>query len=296
MHTLISRWRRPSWPGLLLAVALLGACTIHEEVTGAVTAPVGYDSFAPTGDAPGADPQGRDAAGSDAAGSDAAGGDAAGSDAGSLTAGEDARPEDAAEDAPGPEADSAQEPADAHPTADVAPADVWAPPQIDAAASQDVPETSAAPGEDQIDLAAVVVIKGAPGIAQWPVTAQLTDVAVAEDELCTWHTKAGQWPTVPFFDDPENPIEGNQWLFANIGGTWYGGAGEWLRPAQECKVVKSANIGPDEFYNDDEEPLHSWVPAPGELVGVMVSTPARAWPAMATLDERSNVVLVPWSW
>ena len=33
---------------------------------------------------------------------------------------------------------------------------------------------------------------------------------------------------------------------------------------------------------------------PGEVFGLMVTTPARAWPDMRTLDERSNVVLVRW--
>jgi hypothetical protein len=161
-------------------------------------------------------------------------------------------------------------------------------------AQQDVTVTCAEPGQDQINLAQVIVIKGAPGVASWPITSTLTSVTVAESELCTYHSMSGQWPTVPFFGDPENPIEGNQWLFANIGGQWYGGAGEWLRPGQQCKIVDARNIGPDEFYNDSDEPLHSWIPSSGELVGVMVSTPARAYPDMATLNQRSNVILVPW--
>jgi hypothetical protein len=44
----------------------------------------------------------------------------------------------------------------------------------------------------------------------------------------------------------------------------------------------------------DREPLHSWHPQPGEVVGVMASTPARLWPAMRTVDERTNVVLIQW--
>lgn len=159
--------------------------------------------------------------------------------------------------------------------------------------AQGVDVSCAAPGEDAFDLSAAIIVKGAPGVATWPMTATLDEVTIASEELCTYHSKAGQWPTVPFFDDPENPIEGNQWYFANIGGTWYGGAGEWLRPGQQCKIVNTDALGPDEFYGG-EEPLYSWIPEPGELIGVMVSTPARAWPAMATLDERSNVVLVPW--
>jgi len=36
------------------------------------------------------------------------------------------------------------------------------------------------------------------------------------------------------------------------------------------------------------------VPKPGELVGYAVSASARALPAMATVQERTDVVLVPW--
>jgi hypothetical protein len=32
----------------------------------------------------------------------------------------------------------------------------------------------------------------------------------------------------------------------------------------------------------------------GEGVGYAASTPARAWPQMATKDERTNAVVVPW--
>ncbi|HEY7056529.1 MAG TPA: hypothetical protein VH458_08400, partial [Vicinamibacterales bacterium] len=94
----------------------------------------------------------------------------------------------------------------------------------------------------------------------------------------------------PFFDDPGPVLEGNQWVFANIGGTWYAGAADWYRPGQGCKGVNN-NIGVDSF---DREPLHSWHPQPGEVVGVMASTPARLWPAMRTVDERTNVVLIQW--
>jgi hypothetical protein len=56
--------------------------------------------------------------------------------------------------------------------------------------------------------------------------------------------------------------------------------------------VTAQSIGADAFYG--REPLGSWVPRPGEVFGVMASTPARAWPSMRTVDERSNVVLIRW--
>ena len=112
--------------------------------------------------------------------------------------------------------------------------------------------------------------------------------------LCIWHTRLGQWPSTIFFNDPNTLVEGNQWVIANIGGRWYGGAAEWYRPGQACKDVTAENIAADAFYYDEQEPLRSWRPAVGEVFGLMSTTPARAWPAMRTLDERTNVVLVRW--
>lgn len=144
---------------------------------------------------------------------------------------------------------------------------------------------------DAIDLRRVVVVKG-ENIADWEVTSRMTRVLASNrDGLCTGHTRSGLWPRLAFFGDPQVEVEGNQWVFARINGTWYGGAGEWLRPGQTCKgVVPVSHVGCGVFY--DSQPLKSWVPRRGELVGFAVSAPARAgrWGEA----ERSNVVLIRW--
>jgi len=150
-----------------------------------------------------------------------------------------------------------------------------------------------APSADEIDLNQVTIVLG-PAITYWPQTSTVTDTKAVDHNLCIWHTSLGQWPTTLFFDDPTTLVEGNQWVFANINGHWYGGAADWYRPGQACKDVTADTIGRDAFYNPSQEPLHSWVPRPGETFGLMSSTPARAWPAMRTLDQRTNVVLVRW--
>jgi hypothetical protein len=146
---------------------------------------------------------------------------------------------------------------------------------------------------DQIDLNQVQIMLG-PNVATWPQTSTVTSTTAVDHQLCIYHTKLGQWPSTIFFDDPSTLVEGNQWIFANINGQWYGGAGDWYRPGQACKDVTPQSIAHDAFYSDNMEPLRSWVPQPGEVFGLMSSTPARAWPAMRTLDERTNVVLVHW--
>jgi hypothetical protein len=154
-----------------------------------------------------------------------------------------------------------------------------------------IPTPAPVPPADEIDLNQVTIVLGPANIASWPQTATVTGTKASQGELCVYTTKTGLWPTSLFFDT-NALIEGNQWVFANIGGRWYGGAGEWQRPGQACKPVPLENMGADTFYGDNMEPLRSWRPQPGEVFGVMASTPARAWPSMRTVDERSNVVLI----
>lgn len=144
---------------------------------------------------------------------------------------------------------------------------------------------------DEIDLRTTTILLGPSAFASWPVASAVSNVRQGGGELCIFHSSLGQWPSTQFFDDPNTLVEGNQWVFAFIGGRWYGGAADWYRPGQACKGVDAQSIGHDAF---SQEPLHSWVPQPGELYGVAASTPARAWPAMATVDQRSNTKTARW--
>lgn len=146
---------------------------------------------------------------------------------------------------------------------------------------------------DEIDLRQVSYTHG-PDISQWPVTVTLTRVTQgvgSPDEVCTYFTHQGEWPPVIFYGELETLVEGNQWYFARINGRWHGVPGEWFRPGVACKFGQSAeDIGKDSTM---DEPMHSWRPRPGELVGYGVSTPARNYPSMKSLDERSQVILAP---
>jgi hypothetical protein len=141
---------------------------------------------------------------------------------------------------------------------------------------------------DQIDMKSVVIEYGAD-IRSWTVDSTITSVTRNGTTFCTNHTKAGQWPVLPFLGDPSVQVEGNQWFFAKIGGTWYGGANEWLRPGQTCKDV-GGNIGADNFRGAPH--LSQWTPHSGEVLGIAVSTPARN--GQEGTAERSNVVLFTW--
>jgi hypothetical protein len=153
-------------------------------------------------------------------------------------------------------------------------------------------QTFATPAsQPSFDLSSAVIVVGPSNFATWPATSTVTNYSTSSSQICIYHTMLGKWPTVAFFGDPSTLIEGNQWYFAYINGKWYGGAGEWLRPGQACKGFAG---GPNEFYNPSQEPLHSWIPQNGDQVGLADSTPARAWPNMATLNQRTNIVVVTW--
>ncbi len=150
-----------------------------------------------------------------------------------------------------------------------------------------------------IDLTKVVYLLG-PNLSSWRETGKITSIeqdgnAATGGLMCIAFTDPG-WPGALWIyggDDPTFKIYGNQWYFANINGTWYAGAGEWLyRGAAICKAGQGTRtIGPDSGFGN---PFASWVPKQGELVGYAATASARALPQMATVQERTDVVLKPW--
>jgi hypothetical protein len=140
---------------------------------------------------------------------------------------------------------------------------------------------------DEINVNAITIALG-EDIRGWAVTSTVISARHTGDDMCISHTKQGQWPRLPWFGDSSVLVEGNQWFFANIGGKWYGGANEWLRPGQDCKLI-DGHVGHGGFGGSI---LFNWTPAPGEIVGVAVSTPARS--GQWGTAERSNIVLMRW--
>lgn len=136
-------------------------------------------------------------------------------------------------------------------------------------------------GTDDINASSVVYLHA--NISSWAVTSTVTRVTIDPgSQICIFHTKAGKWPT-PF----EHNVEGNVWAFANINGTWHGATWEWIRSGQVCKHIEKEW---PRFATP--APMSSWRPRSGELVGFGTSTHARN--ARRTINERSNIVLVPW--
>jgi hypothetical protein len=149
-----------------------------------------------------------------------------------------------------------------------------------------------------IDLRKVVFLHS-PDVSGWRETGTLH--LVEQDgggvgPMCMSFSDPGwpdsRWPYGRPGDDPNFGVYANQWYFARIGGTWYGGAGEWIyRGAGVCKAGQGTRtIGPDSGFGP---PFNTWVPKVGELVGYMVSSVARPG-VQRTVDERTNIVLQPW--
>lgn len=148
-----------------------------------------------------------------------------------------------------------------------------------------------------IDLSKVVYLNS-PNASNWARTGflQLVEQDGAGDgPMCTKFTDPG-WPDSPwpYGEEPgKYTVFANQWYFARIGGAWYGGAGEWIYRAagSVCKAGQTTtNIGPDSGFG---YPFSTWRPAVGELVGYMVSSVARPG-VPRTVDQRTNIVVLPW--
>lgn len=140
-------------------------------------------------------------------------------------------------------------------------------------------------GDDFDIRKAIVVGPNAGDVADWAATSQVLSVAITGGEICIRHTKAGQWPIVPYYGAE---LETNFWIFAQINGQWYGGTFSNVRPGQTCKAMTAGELG-DHVKG---APMSSWRPRAGEPVALMASAPARF--EFRSVRERSNVVVTTW--
>ena len=148
------------------------------------------------------------------------------------------------------------------------------------------PPTVPPDADDDLDLSTVRFLH--TNVSGWKVTSTVTGTRITTQEICIFHTGASKWPA-------PGKSYGNPWIIAKIGGTWYAGTFEWMRPGQACKALNPAGggtiakrIGP----HVKVEPLKSWRPKKGEIVGLMMSGKARD--SRRSVEQRSNVVLVKW--
>ncbi|MBR6022256.1 MAG: hypothetical protein IK066_07545 [Kiritimatiellae bacterium] len=119
-------------------------------------------------------------------------------------------------------------------------------------------------------------------VSGWPVTANLR-ASVSGSTVTLSYDKSRAWPAV-------DGVCANCWAIVNIGGKWYAGTFEYLRPGQNSKPAGTLSGAAGDHFK--VSPLSSWRPQSGEVFGLMVSGLCRG--GLSNVQERSNIVMVRW--
>jgi hypothetical protein len=147
-------------------------------------------------------------------------------------------------------------------------------------------------GVDFDSLGPVLIVGGSPDVRTWAVTSRITSLVFSPGNLHLEHTRFGQWPAVDIGGGTLQ--ESTLWVFFKINGQWYATGGERFRPGQRDRDLSSPSaIGPGWFYNPTWSPMSGYVPRPGEQVGFMIVSGSTRSDFNAPVQERSNVLLIP---
>lgn len=148
---------------------------------------------------------------------------------------------------------------------------------------------------DGLDLAGVRILNS-HDVHSWPITSTITKLEFRSSGVHVEHSKnvgAGAWPN---FRPPgwDGDLQYTLWIFLRLGGQWYGSG--CIQYWQSC----DQNGGPPEEYAknwyyaaDRWAPMTGHQPSPGELVGFMVSAGDARNSGAQSVQERSNIVRVP---
>lgn len=148
---------------------------------------------------------------------------------------------------------------------------------------------------DGLELS-TVQIHNSPDVRGWPATAQITKLEFRSTGVHVEHTKntgQGAWPNFrPAGWDGD--LQSTLWIFLSIGGQWHGSG--CIQFWQSC----DQNGGPPErfaknwYYAADRwAPMTGRQPEPGDMVGFMVSAGDARNNGQQSVQERSQVVVLP---
>lgn len=146
-----------------------------------------------------------------------------------------------------------------------------------------------------IDLS-TVVIHNSPDVRDWPATSTITRLEFRVGGVHIEHTKRdgpGAWPN---FRPPgwDGDLQYTLWLIERIDGVWHASGG--IQYWQDCDQNGGApeNFAASWFYAPDRwAPMTGYQPAPGETVGFMVTAGDARNNGTQSVQERSNIVVLP---
>ena len=140
-------------------------------------------------------------------------------------------------------------------------------------------------------LGQVTIVGGSPDVSTWPATSRITSLRFSPGNIHLEHTKLNQWPGVDIGGALQ---ESTLWVFYRINGRWYATGAERWRPGQTDKALSAPSaITNGWFYNANWAPMNTYYPQVGEQVGFMVVAGSTRADTRAPVQERSNILMVP---
>lgn len=146
-----------------------------------------------------------------------------------------------------------------------------------------------------INLSSVEILNS-PDVRGWAETATITRLEFRVGGVHVEHTKRegpGAWPN---FRPPgwDGDLQYTLWLIEQVQGRWFASGGIQFWQACDQNGGSPENFAAGWYYAADRwAPMTGHQPAPGDLVGFMVTAGDARNNGTQTVQERSNVVAIP---
>lgn len=158
-------------------------------------------------------------------------------------------------------------------------------------------------GTDAVDLSTATITRESPNVRGWPIKATLSSIGLSADGNMTIDfTKRNGPDAWPFVISPEGgEIQYTLWIGCLIGGHWHF-AGSILcisRGVDDNYVPTGPTLAPGHlpknWYYFAADPMATYQPKPGEQVAWFLTAGVQRRTDIHTIEERTNVVLTPFS-
>lgn len=139
-------------------------------------------------------------------------------------------------------------------------------------------------------------IHNSPDVKAWAETAQITKLEFRSTGVHVDHTKRDGPQSWPDFTPPgwDGPLQYTLWIFLQIAGEWHGsGCIQFWRTCEENGGAPEDFATGWYYAKDRWGPMAGHQPAPGELVGFMVTAGDARNNGTRSVEERSDLVLMP---